>query len=109
MTLVFINNLRLKRGCLFKCENNQFKLVAIRLYSFQTVVAGARHTVISRYFCLFEIKNYFHYLLRKSRSKITFTSLSVNIQHMPGKIKLDFFNTLVLLYMLIISLESEQY
>ena len=30
MTLVFFNNLRLKRWCLFKYENNQFKLVAIR-------------------------------------------------------------------------------
>ena len=30
VTLVFFNNLRLKRGCLFKFENNQFKLVPIR-------------------------------------------------------------------------------
>ena len=30
MTLVFFYNLRLKRGCLFKIENNQFELVAIR-------------------------------------------------------------------------------
>ena len=33
MTLVLFNNLRLKCGCLFKFENNQFKLVAIRPYS----------------------------------------------------------------------------
>ena len=33
MTLVFFRNLRLKCGCLFKFENNQFKLVAIRPYS----------------------------------------------------------------------------
>ena len=68
MTLVFFNNLRLKRGCLINFENNQFKLVAIRPYSlktlkvlaytlscsvslltsalnFQTIIAGARHTV----------------------------------------------------------------
>ena len=30
VTLVFFNNLRLKLGCLFKFENNQFLLVAIR-------------------------------------------------------------------------------
>ena len=73
MTLVIFNNLRLKRGCLFKCENNQFKLVAIYPYSlkntesfgnrrlftlsrsvsllksalnFQTIVADALHMVI---------------------------------------------------------------
>ena len=30
MTLVIFNNLRLKHGCLFQFENNQFYLVAIR-------------------------------------------------------------------------------
>ena len=30
---LFFNNLRLKRRCLFKFENNEFKLVAIRPYS----------------------------------------------------------------------------
>ena len=30
MTIVFFNNLRLKHGCLFQFENNQFYLIAIR-------------------------------------------------------------------------------
>ena len=33
MTLVFFNNLRLKRASLFKFENDQFELVAIHPYS----------------------------------------------------------------------------
>ena len=74
MMLVFFNNLRLKHGCLFQFENNQFYLIAIgpnsskntkcfgnglsrsvslltSALNFQTIVTGTRQTVISRYVC----------------------------------------------------------